>query len=159
MNGFVATPVSENIIATSFKKRAAKIDKFDRSGAGRFIKNESNKRSRRKFIQLLPKKLIAYFQELEPKTTTDDGVLEIAGWRCVLRLRPARKYDERRWHRMKCTILAYARCTRVEAEMRTILDANGFANTPIRPGHGQIDEGPRFLYSNDDKGRADALAE
>jgi uncharacterized protein (DUF885 family) len=49
--------------------------------------------------------------------------------------------------------------SRIEAEMRALLDANGFAGQPIGPAMDKLGKDPRFLYSNDDKGRADALAE
>jgi uncharacterized protein (DUF885 family) len=49
--------------------------------------------------------------------------------------------------------------TRIEGEMRAILDANGFAGQPIGASMDKLGKDPRFLYSNDDKGRADALAE
>ena len=48
---------------------------------------------------------------------------------------------------------------RIEAEMRAILDANGFAGTPIGDSMDALGKDPRFLYPNDDKGRAEALAE
>jgi uncharacterized protein (DUF885 family) len=48
---------------------------------------------------------------------------------------------------------------RIEAEMRAILDANGYAGQPIGASMDKLGKDPRFLYSNDDKGRAEALAE
>jgi uncharacterized protein (DUF885 family) len=48
--------------------------------------------------------------------------------------------------------------SRIEGEMRTILDANGFAGQPIGEAMDKLAKDPRFLYSNDDKGRAEALA-
>jgi len=47
---------------------------------------------------------------------------------------------------------------RIENEMRTILDANGFAGQPIGEAMDKLGKDPRFLYPNDDKGRSDALA-
>ena len=48
---------------------------------------------------------------------------------------------------------------RIEAEMRRILDANGFAGRPIGDAMDALGKDPRFLFSNDEKGRAEALAE
>ncbi|HJX26194.1 MAG TPA: DUF885 family protein, partial [Chthoniobacterales bacterium] len=75
MNGFVATPVSENILATSFKKRAAKIDKL--TDADRTDLQKRVEQSITDKVYPAYQKLIAYFQELEPKTTTDDGVWKL----------------------------------------------------------------------------------
>jgi len=49
--------------------------------------------------------------------------------------------------------------TRIENDMSALLDANGFAGQPIGAAMDKLGKDPRFLYSNDDKGRADALAE
>src|SRR2546430_485204 len=49
--------------------------------------------------------------------------------------------------------------TRIENDMRALLDANGFAGQPIGDAMDKLGKDPRFLYSNDDKGRANALAE
>ena len=48
---------------------------------------------------------------------------------------------------------------RIETEMRAILDANGFAGRPIGEAMDALGKDPRFHFSNDDKGRAEALAE
>ncbi len=48
--------------------------------------------------------------------------------------------------------------TRIEGEMHAILDANGFAGQPIGEAMDKLTKDPRFIYPNDDKGRADALA-
>ena len=48
---------------------------------------------------------------------------------------------------------------RIETEMRGILDPNGFAGRPIGEAMDALGKDPRFLFSNDDKGRTEALAE
>jgi uncharacterized protein (DUF885 family) len=156
MNGFVATPVSENILATSFKKRAAKIDKLTDADLADLQKRVEQSITDKVYPSY--QKLIAYFQEIEPKTTTDDGVWKLpdgdAFYAYTLRenttttMKPNEVHD-----------LGLREVARIEAEMRTILDANGFANTPIGQAMDKLAKDPRFLYSNDDKGRAEALAE
>ena len=49
--------------------------------------------------------------------------------------------------------------SRIEGEMRVILDANGFAGQPIEPAMMSLGKDPRFLYPDDEKGRAAALAD
>src|SRR4029077_9388203 len=41
---------------------------------------------------------------------------------------------------------------------RRICEANGFAGQPIGEAMDKLAKDPRFLYSNDDKGRSDSLA-
>src|ERR1700737_3922050 len=75
MSDFIAKPASENILATSFKTRAAKIDKLNEQQRADFQKRVETEITG----QVYPayQKLIAYFQELLPKTTTDDGVWKL----------------------------------------------------------------------------------
>ena len=54
--------------------------------------------------------------------------------------------------------LVCAKSLGIEGEMRTILDANGFSGQPIGEAMDKLAKDPRFLYPNDDNGRAEALA-
>jgi uncharacterized protein (DUF885 family) len=156
MNDFVAKPASENVLATSFKERAAKIDKLNDKQRTDFQQRVENEIT----TQVYPayRKLIAYFQELLPKTTTDDGVWKLpngdAFYAYALRSNTTTDTPPNEVHELGLREVA-----RIETEMRAILDANGFAGQPIGTSMDKLGKDPRFLYSNDDKGRADALAE
>jgi uncharacterized protein (DUF885 family) len=156
MNDFVAKPAAENVLATSFKERAAKIDKLNDQQRVDFQKRVENEVT----TQVYPayRKLIAYFQELLSKTTTDDGVWKLpngdAFYAYALRSNTTTDTPSNEVHELGLREVA-----RIEAEMRAILGANGFAGQPIGTSMDKLSKDPRFLYSNDDKGRADALAE
>jgi uncharacterized protein (DUF885 family) len=156
MSDFIAKPVSENILATSFKTRAAKIDKLTEQQRADFQARVENAIT----SQVYPayQKLIDYFRELEPKTTTDDGVWKLpdgdAFYAYALRQNTTTNMPPNEVHE-----LGLREVTRIEGEMRALLDANGFAGQPIGASMDKLGKDPRFLYSNDDKGRADALAE
>src|SRR5881396_4149727 len=64
MSEFIAKPAAENILATSFKTRAAKIDKLNEQQRANFQKRVETEIT----SQVYPayQKLIAYFQELLP---------------------------------------------------------------------------------------------
>jgi uncharacterized protein (DUF885 family) len=156
MNGFVAKPAGENILATSFKDRAAKIkDLTDAQRADFQTQVETAITS-----QVYPayKKLIDYFNGVLPKTTADDGVWKLpdgdAFYAYALRksttttLKPEEVHD-----------LGLREVARIEGEMRAILDANGFAGRPIREAIDELRKDPKSLFPNDDQGRADMLAE
>src|SRR6266436_7304135 len=102
--------------------------------------------------------LIAYFQELLPKTTTDDGVWKLpdgdAFYAYALRSNTTTDMPPNEVHE-----LGLREVTRIEGEMRALLDANSFAGQPIGAAMDKLSKDPRFLYPNDDKGRADAIAE
>jgi len=156
MTEFVAKPPAENILATSFKERAAKIKKLSDQQRADFQKRVEV--SITSNVYPAYQKLIAYFNELLPKTTTDDGVWKLpngdAFYAHVLRSNTTTDMPPNEVHE-----LGLREVTRIEGEMRAILDANGFAGQPIGASIDKLGKDPRFLYSNDDKGRADALAE
>ena len=156
MNDFVAKPVPENILATSFKTRAAKIDKLSDKEREDFQARVETAITNSVYPAY--HKLIDYFTALLPKTTTDDGVWKLpdgdAFYAYALRDNTTTNMPPNEVHELGLREVA-----RIEGEMRTLLDANGFAGQPIGAAMDKLGKDPRFLYSNDDKGRADALAE
>ena len=128
----------------------------DRATTGRFSSARGDG-SRRKGLSGLSK-LIDYFRELLPKTTTDDGVWKLPDgdnyYAYRLRENTTTKLKPDEVHELGLQEVA-----RIEGEMRAILDANGFAGQPIGQTMDKLGKDPRFLFSNDDKGRADALAQ
>lgn len=156
MSEFIAKPPAENILATSFKERTAKIEKLTDDQRADFQKRiEASITSH---VYPAYQKLIAYFQQLLPKTTTDDGVWKLpngdAFYAYALKSNTTTNMPPNEVHE-----LGLREVTRIEGEMRAILDANGFAGQPIGAAMDKLGKDPRFLYSNDDKGRAEALAE
>src|SRR5438105_7633729 len=156
MTEFIAKSPAENILATSFKERAAKIDKLNDQQRADFQKRVETEITSKVYPAY--QKLIAYFQELLPKTTTDDGVWKLpdgdAFYAYALHSNTTTNMAPNDVHELGLREIA-----RIEAEMRAILDANGFAGQPIGPAMDRLGKDPRFLYSNDDKGRDEALAE
>jgi uncharacterized protein (DUF885 family) len=156
MNNFVAQPASENILATSFKTRVAKIDGMTDEQRVSFQKKIETAIT--DHVYPAYHKLIDYFTALLPKTTTDDGVWKLpdgeAFYAYALRknttttLKPEEVHD-----------LGLREVARIEGEMRTLLDANGYTGRPIGEAMDALAKDPRFLFPNDDKGRADVLAE
>jgi uncharacterized protein (DUF885 family) len=156
MNGFVEQPATENILYTSFKTRAAKISELTDEQRAAFQKRIETAMTDRVYPAY--HKLIDYFNGLLPKTTTDDGVWKLpdgeAFYAYMLRknttttLKPDEVHD-----------LGVSEVARIEAEMRSILDANGFSGRTIGDSMDALGKDPKFQFTNDDKGRAEALAE
>jgi uncharacterized protein (DUF885 family) len=156
MNAFVAQPAAENILSSSFKTRAAKINELTDAQRADFQSRVETAVTK----QVYPayQKVIDYFNGILPKTTTDDGVWKLpdgeAFYAYVLRkntttpLKPQEVHD-----------LGLREVARIEAEMRSILDANGFKDRAIGDAMEALGKDPRFRFPNDDKGRADVLAE
>jgi uncharacterized protein (DUF885 family) len=156
MNNFVAQPPAENILATSFKTRAAKIGEFNDEQRAMFQKRIETAITDNVYPAY--RKLIDYFNGVLPKTTTDDGVWKLpdgeAFYAYALRRNTTTTLNPQEIHDLGLREVA-----RIESEMRTLLDANGFSGRPIGEAMAALGKDPRFLFSNDDKGRADALAE
>src|SRR5437867_578250 len=156
MTEFIGKPASENILATSFKTRAAKIEKLSEADRTELqARVESAITSK---VYPAYQKLIDYFQAILPKTTTDDGVWKLpdgdAFYAYKLRDNTTTTLKPDEVHELGLREVA-----RIEGEMRAILDANGFAGQPIGRSMEKLAKDPHFLFSNDDKGRADAMAE
>ena len=156
MSAFVAQPAAENILATSFKTRASKIDKLTEQQRADFQARVESAVTAK--IYPAYQKLIDYFTALLPKTTTDDGVWKLpdgeAFYAYMLHQNTTTKLNPAEIH-----ALGVAEVARIEGEMRAILDANGYAGQPIREAIDALGKDPRFLFSNDEPGRVAALAE
>ena len=156
MNNFVAQPASENILATSFKTRAAKIN--DLTDEQRVAFQKKVETAITDNVYPAYHKLIDYFTAILPKTTTDDGVWKLpdgdAFYAYALRKSTTTTMKPDEVHELGLREVA-----RIEAEMRALLDANGFAGRPVAEAMEEIRKDSRFQFSNDDKGRTDALAE
>jgi uncharacterized protein (DUF885 family) len=156
MNKFVAKPAAENILATSFKERAAKIDKLSAEDRQNFQTRVEAAITANVYPAY--RKLIDYFNGVLPKTTTDDGVWKLpdgdAFYAYALRDNTTTNLNPQQLHD-----LGLSEVTRIEGEMRALLDANGFAGQPIGASMDKLSKDARFLFPNDDSGRAAALAE
>jgi len=156
MNNFVAQPASENILATSFKTRAAKIN--DLTDEQRVAFQKKVETAITDNVYPAYHKLIDYFTAILPKTTTDDGVWKLpdgdAFYAYALRKSTTTTMKPEEVHELGLREVA-----RIETEMRALLDANGFAGRPVAEAMEALRKDPRFQFANDDKGRTDALAE
>src|SRR6266498_4041464 len=156
MTEFIGKPASENILATSFKTRTAKIEKLTEADRADFQARVESAITNKVYPAY--QKLIDYFRELLPKTTTDDGVWKLpdgdAYYAYQLHENTTTSLKPNEVHELGLREVA-----RIESEMRAILDANGFAGQPIGEAMDKLGKDPRFLYPNDDKGRSAALAQ
>jgi uncharacterized protein (DUF885 family) len=156
MTDFAAQPASENILATSFKERAAKVNKLSDEQRAEF--QQRVERAIEESVYPAYQKLIAYWTELLAKSTTDDGVWKLpegeAFYAYVLR-----QYTTVTLNPAEIHAIGVAEVERIEREMLAILAANGFEGQPIAAAVAKLREDPRFLFPNNDDGRAAALAE
>src|SRR5437588_3469539 len=156
MSDFVAQPAATNILAKSFKERAAKIKELNdeqRADYQMHVETAVNDR-----VYPAYRKLIAYFRTVLPKTTTDDGVWKLpdgdAFYAYTLRENTTTTLKPDEVHG-----LGLQEGARIEDEMRALLDANRYAGKPIGESLVVPGKDPPFLYPNDEQGRAEAIAD
>jgi uncharacterized protein (DUF885 family) len=156
MNDFVATPAADNILSKSFKERAISIKELNDSQRAHYQTRVEAAVTAR--IYPAYHKLIDYFQTLLPGTTTDDGVWKLpdgdAFYAYALRENTTTNMSPQQVHQLGLQEVA-----RIEGEMRALLDANGYVGKAIGESLVALGKDPRFLYPNDNKGRADALSQ
>ena len=156
MTDFAAQPPAENILATSFKARAAKIGKL--TDAARTELQGRVERATAEKVYPAYQKLIAYYSELLPKTTADDGVWKLpdgeAFYAYMLHQNTTTKLNPAEIH-----AIGVAEVARIEGEMQQIFAAIGMAGRTIAEVRDALRADPQQLYPNDDAGRAAALAE
>ncbi len=155
MRAFVAEPPDANILATSFKTRVAKISSLRDQERADYQQRVHG--AIKDAVYPAYQKLIDYFQNLLPKTTTDDGVWKLpngaAYYAHLLRQNTTTAMSPDEIHE-----LGLREVTRIEAEMRALLDAHGYVGQPIGAAMTALGKDPRFQFPNDDKGRAAVLA-
>ncbi|MDB6148089.1 MAG: hypothetical protein JWO45_1753, partial [Spartobacteria bacterium] len=156
MGDFIAKPAAENILATSFRTRTSKIAKLSEADRNSYQKQVEAAVTQRVYPAY--QKLIAYFNGVLAKTTSDDGVWKLpdgdAFYAYALRENTTTTLKPEEVH-----ALGLSEVARLEGEMRVLLDANGFSGQAIGEAVDKLSKDPRFLYSNDDDGRGQALAE
>ncbi len=156
MREFVARPAAANPLVTVF---AEKLDELDRLAPEERAKLKHQAET---YVedQVNPAygKLIDYFATLEPKTTSDDGVWKLPDGEAYYAW-ALHRHTTTRLTPMEIHELGVREVARIEAEMRTILDAQD--HTGGTPGEWlqRFTHDPRFLYPNTDAGRQQALAE
>ncbi|VAW26811.1 hypothetical protein MNBD_BACTEROID06-1538, partial [hydrothermal vent metagenome] len=103
--------------------------------------------------------LIAYFQDLKSKATTDDGVWKFpdgdAYYQYQLKSNTTTNYTPEEVHQIGLSEVA-----RIKSEMWSILEAEGYADTTKTIGEivQAVNKEERFLFQNNDDGRKEVIA-
>jgi uncharacterized protein (DUF885 family) len=156
MHRFINKPANENVLATSFKSRAAKIPKLSQTERDNYQQKVESAIT--DTVYPAYQRLIDYFNDLLAKTTTDDGVWKLpdgnAFYAYALRQNTTTTLNPDDLH-----ALGFKEVERIEGEMRRLLEANGMAGQPVAAAMTALSHDPRFLYPNNESGRQHALAE
>jgi uncharacterized protein (DUF885 family) len=157
MKEFSGQQVQKNMLYVNMQQKLKKVDASDEDKQA--ILKETQQQIE-KAVYPAYKKLIAYFTQLRPKTTTDDGVWKLpngkAYYAYLLRnhttvdISPEEVFQ-----------LGKKEVERITAEMKQILDSLGHKDSTKTPQDflQDFNKEKRFLYANTDQGRQKAIDE
>jgi uncharacterized protein (DUF885 family) len=156
MRKFTNQKPEENILFTSFQQRVKKLSDLNEDEKKDLYK--SAQREITNTVYPSYKKLIQYFEQLESKATTDDGVWKLpdgdAFYAYMLQSHTTTKMNPDEVHR-----LGLQEVSRIQNEMRTILDGLGLTGKTIAQHMEDLRNDPKFQFANTDDGRKQCLAE
>lgn len=158
MRDFAGKPAAENPLYTHFASRLAALDEL--APADRATLLTRCAQALDGGVVPAYRRLIAFFEQQLPRSTTDDGVWKLpdgdAYYRHLLREQTSTRMTPQEVHD-----LGLAEVARIEAEMKAIL----LAQAELRPQESvaqalaRLAREPRFLYPDNDDGRRAALAD
>ena len=156
MRNFTNQKPKENILFTSFDEKLKKLSDINDSEKSKLYADVEHQIN--DTVYPAYKKLIAYFEQLEPKTTTDDGVWKLpdgdAYYRYMLKSNTTTNMTPAQVHE-----LGLKEVDRIHSEMRSILDSVGLSGETISQRMNELRTDPRFQYPASDDGRKQCIAD
>jgi len=154
MRNFTNQKPKENILYTSFDERVKKLSNINDSDKSKLHADVEHEIT--STVYPAYKKLIAYFEQLEPKATTDDGVWKLpdgdAYYRWMLKSNTTSDLTPQQVHE-----LGLKEVDRIHTEMRTILDKVGLSGETISQRMNELRTDPRFQYPGNKEGRQQCI--
>ena len=157
MIAFTGKPARENPLYTVFNDKLSKLEKVSAQDRESLLAGVEAEISRTVYPAY--SKLIEYFNALEQKATSDDGVWKLPQggeyYAHCLRSNTSTDYSPEQVHE-----IGVKEVVRIEGEMKTILAGLGFKKVVNAPKKlAELTKEERFLYPNTDEGRLAALTE
>ncbi len=156
MRNFVATPAEDNILSTALAKKMeeAELDAADRRRIATAAKAQIEET-----VYPAYRRLIAYFEQLDPKVDGNNGVWALPDgdelYRLALKFFTTTDYRPDEIHD-----LGLREVDRIQAEILDILAAEGWdTGAGFEAVMANLKGDPRFYYSDTDEGRAQILAD
>lgn len=155
MRSFIAVPAADNVLHTSFVERLADLGTL--SDADRKELLQAAESEIRGTVYPAYAELIAYFEALQAKVTTNHGAAQLpdgARWYAwLLRQHTTTDASPEQVHE-----LGLAEVARIETEMDAILRAEGYEGGPVGTRMQRLNAEARFLFPDTDEGREQILA-
>ncbi|HEX4909199.1 MAG TPA: DUF885 domain-containing protein [Permianibacter sp.] len=157
IEGFVGTPVEQNILYSSFEKKLNEAKTVAEADRTRLLADA--KQQIEQTVYPAYNNLKAFLVEQKPKSSSDDGVWKLpegdAFYAFMLEMFTTTTMKPEEVHQLGLDEVA-----RIHGEMREILAAQGYDTTqPVGTLMRQLSEEARFLYPDTDEGRQQILAD
>lgn len=153
---FIGMAPQENLLYTSFADKLGKLEDLDEADRARLL--ERAEREIAESVYPAYRNLIAYLEELQPKTTSDDGVWKLPDgdefYRHMLRYWTTTELDPSEVHD-----IGLREVEKLQAEMDAILRAEGYTEGSVGERVLALSQEERFLYPDTDEGRERILAD
>lgn len=155
MRDFIDKPITEHLLYVKF---AEKLDKAGIKGEERRQLMDDAATAIQHDVYPGYHALIAYFEALKPKAITNHGVWALpdgeAYYNYLVRMHTTTDLTAQQVHEIGLREVA-----RIEAQMDTILDAQGYTEGTVGERMIALTREPRFLYPDSDAGRQQILAD
>ncbi len=157
MRGFAAPAPTEQVLYTHLRDELAKLESVPQAGRDQILASAEQAITG----SVLPayRDLIAYFEALQAKATANNGVWALpdgeAYYAWCVKNHTTTDYTPEQLHE-----LGLAEVTRIEGEMEAILKDKGVPKVgSIGERLTQLSKDPKYLYPDNDEGRAQILAD
>lgn len=156
MRGFIESKPAEHLLVTSLKEKLEKLPESTVSAATRQALLEEATRAVEQSVYPAYRELIAYFESLLPKATSNDGVWRLPdGEACYayeVRSNTTTDLSAEQIHQ-----IGLAEVERIGAEMDRILREAGYVEGTLGARVAQLSKAPEQLYPDTEAGREQVL--
>jgi uncharacterized protein (DUF885 family) len=156
MRAFIAVPAHENILYTNLRGKLAKVGSIPAAQRLRLLAGAQS--AIEASVYPAYRRLITYFEQLQPKVTEDYGVWKLpdgdAYYDHLIRSHTTLPLDAEAVFN-----IGLAEVARIEKELDGMLKAQGLLDGTTGERIAKLNAQSRFQYPNDDSGRAACLAD
>jgi uncharacterized protein (DUF885 family) len=156
MRAFIAVPARENILYTNLRTKLAKVAAIPVPERAQLLTDAQA--AIEQSVYPAYRRLIGYFEQLQPKVTADYGVWQLPDgdsyYDHLIRSHTTTVLDADQVHN-----IGLAEVARIEKELDGILKSQGLPQGTIGERIARLNADSRLQYSNDDVGRAACIAD
>jgi uncharacterized protein (DUF885 family) len=156
MRAFIAVPARENILYTNLRTKLARVGAIPVAERSKLLADAQS--SIEQSVYPAYRRLIGYFERLQPQVTEDYGVWKLPDGNSyydhLIRSHTTTALNAEQVHN-----IGLAEVARIEKEIDGVLRSQGLSEGSIAERVTRLNADSRLQYSNDDEGRAACIAD